>query len=416
MPTEKLTDHRVKHATAPAGTRVELWDAVLPGLGLRLSPPSTDGAGSKTWFVRYRFGPKQRRMKIGTYPVLGLAEARAAARHLLTEIGRGIDPAAEKRSIAKGAAEETFAQVAESFVLRYAKQHNRSWKETQRILNRYVMPEWGLRPIREITRRDVIGLLDAMVDRGAPVMAKQTHATIRKLFYWAVDRDIIDTSPCVRVPVPAHAIDRDRVLNDNELRAVWLACEPLKWPFGPLVRLLILTGQRRDEVATLTWPDIDERNGLWTIPRERNKSNRTHEVPLSSAARAILDALPKVDRTFVFTTNGVVPVAGFSNAKRRLDDLSQVRDWHLHDLRRTAASGMARIGIAPHLIERVLNHKGGAMSGVAAIYNRHGYIEEKRIALQHWADHLERAIATPADAAHTSQGAVDIRCEPGRRL
>jgi Arm DNA-binding domain/Phage integrase family len=289
MSKEKLTDHRVRHATAPEGTRAELWDAVLPGLGLRLSSTSTGGAGSKTWFVRYRFGPNQRRVKIGTYPVLGLAEARAAARQLLTKVGEGIDPAAERRSVTPGEAVETFAQVAESFVLRYAKQHNRSWKETERILNRYVVPEWGRRPIREITRRDVLRLLDGMVDRGAPVMAKQTHATVRKLFYWAVDRDIIDTSPCVRVPVPAHANDRDRVLTDNELRAVWLACEPLNWPFGPLVRLLILTGQRRDEVATLTWPDIDEEKGLWTIPRERNKSNRTHEVPLSSGAKAVLE-------------------------------------------------------------------------------------------------------------------------------
>ena len=396
MPTEKLTDHRVKYATAPTGTRIELWDAVLPGLGLRVSSTSIGTAGSKTWFVRYRFGAKQRRMKIGNYPVLGLAEARASARHLLSESGRGIDPAAARRRPLTHAAGQTFAQVAESFVLRYAKQHNRSWRETERILNRYVLPEWGKRPIQEIGRRDVVGLLDGMIDRGAPVMAKQTHATIRKLFYWAVDRDIIDASPCARVPVPAHAVDRDRVLTDDELSAVWLACDPLKWPFGPLVRLLILTGQRRDEVATLAWHDIDEKKGLWTIPRERNKSNRTHEVPLSSAVRAVLEVLPRVDRILVFTTNGKVPVAGFSNAKRRLDDLSQVRDWRLHDLRRTAASGMARIGVAPHVVEKILNHKGGAISGVAAIYNRHAYLEEKRTALQQWADHIDRVIAARA--------------------
>jgi integrase len=154
-------------------------------------------------------------------------------------------------------------------------------------------------------------------------------------------------------------------------------------------------------VATLTWPDIDEEKGLWTIPRERNKSNRTHEVPLSSAARAVLETLPKVDRALVFTTNGKVPIAGFSNAKRRLDDLSQVRDWRLHDLRRTAASGMARIGVAPHVVEKVLNHKGGAISGVAAIYNRHGYLEEKQTALQQWADHLVRVVAADTGIAHT---------------
>jgi integrase len=216
-------------------------------------------------------------------------------------------------------------------------------------------------------------------------MAKQTHATIRKLFYWALDRGVIDASPCVRVPVPAKAADRDRILNDDELRGVWNACEPLKWPFGPLVRMLILTGQRRDEVATMRWHDIDAGGALWTIPRELTKSDRAHEIPLSSPALHIIAALPKVDARLVFTTNGKVPVAGFSNAKRRLDELSQVQDRHLHDLRRTAATGMARLGIAPHVVEKVLNHRSGVISGVAAIYNRASYDAEKRAALEAWA-------------------------------
>jgi integrase len=389
--TEKLTDHRVKHVAAPAEGRIELWDSVLPGLGLRVAAASSKHQiGIKTWFVRYRTAGTQRRLKLGTYPTLGLAEARNVARQIFTEVGNGGDPSEQKRERASRAKAEAFDRVAELFVTRYAKQKNRSWQETERILKRYVTPVWGSRPIREITRRDVIELLDDMVDRGAPVMAKQTHATVRKLFYWAVDRDILETSPCVRVPVPARAAERDRVLTESELRSVWLACEALKWPFGPLVRLLMLTGQRRDEVATMRWPDVNLDAALWTIPRELTKSDRAHEVPLSTLAREIIGSLPKVDQSLVFTTNGKVAVAGFSNAKRRLDHLSGIGDWHLHDLRRTAASGMARLGVAPHVVEKVLAHKTGTISGVAAIYNRHGYLAEKRDALERWAREVFR--------------------------
>jgi integrase len=393
MSREKLTDQRVRQATAPAGRRLELWDAVLPGLGLRVAAASVHGdRGSKTWFVRYRFGGSQRRMKLGTYPTIALADAREVARYVFAEIGKGLDPAVERRLVESGAKADTFERIAEQFVTRYAKQRNRSWRETERILQRYVTPTWGERPIRDITRRDILDLLDRMVDRGAPVMAKQTHATIRKLFYWALDRGVIDVSPCVRVPVPAKAAERDRVLTDDELRAVWLACESLQWPFGSVIKMLALTGQRRNEVASMRWSEIDLAAGMWTIPRERAKSDRAHEVPLSTPVLSIFTTLPKTDERLVFTTNGKVAVAGFSNAKRRLDKLSGVQDWHLHDLRRTAATGMARLGVAPHVVERVLNHKTGIISGVAAIYNRHGYLDEKRAALEAWARKVDEIV------------------------
>lgn len=383
----------MRRATAAVGERLELWDAVLPGLGIRIAHPSSrHEAGAKTWFVRYRSNGAQRRMKIGTYPTLGLSEAREVARQVFTAVGAGKDPAAEKRDASSRARVDTFERVAEAFITRYAKRHNKSWQETERILKRYVIPIWGPRQVRDITRPDVLALLDDMVDRGAPVMAKQTHSTIRKLFYWAVERGILDTSPCVRIPIPAKANERDRVLTDDELRAVWLACDPLKWPFGPAIRLLVLTGQRRDEVATMRWPDIDLDTGLWTIPRELMKGDRAHEVPLSSIAKEIILSLPKLDETLVFTTKGRVPITGFSNAKRRLDELSGVADWRIHDLRRTAASGMARLGVEPHVVEKVLGHQTGTISGVAAIYNRHGYQAEKQEALERWAREVLRLV------------------------
>jgi integrase len=402
MPQRKLTDLIVEHAKAPAAGRLELWDALLPGFGLRVT-----GRGSKSWVLLYRLGGRdalKRRLTIGTYPALSLAKAREHARNVFDDVARGEDPAATKRTQS-----QTVSMIADEFIERYAKPRNRSWKESERILARYVKPRWGGRQMTNITRNDVIQLLDAIVDRGTPVMAKLTHSTIRKLFNWAVDRGVIAASPCIRIPPPGRANDRDRVLSDDELCSVWAGCDRLGWPFGPVVRLLLLTGQRRDEVATMSWQDIDFKAARWSLSRDKTKNKRAHEVPLSAEVLAILRTLPKVHDELVFTTNGRVPVAGFSMAKRRLDtavaalrtdgNLPPLVDWHLHDLRRTMASGMARLGIAPHVIEKVLNHQTGAISGVAAIYNRYDYQNEKRQALDTWGAYVSDLVLGEQRAA-----------------
>jgi integrase len=402
---QKLTELLVANVKPPATGRRMLWDALLPGFGLRVTDK-----GAKSWVVMYRLGGRQaarQRLTLGKYPALSLANARAHARDTLEEVAKGNDPAAAKAE--DETRRNTIDAVCDEFIERYAKPRNRSWKETKRILDMYVKPEWGAQLMTDITRRHVIALLDAMVDRGAPVMAKQTHSTVRKLFNWAVDRDVIPASPCIRIPPPARAKDRDRVLSDDELRSVWVGCDRLGWPFGQVVRLLILTGQRREEVATMRWPDIDFDAACWTLPRSSTKNNRAHEVPLAPAALSILKALPKLHDELVFTTNGRVPVAGFSMAKRRLDtavaaqradgNLPSIVDWHLHDLRRTMASGMARLRVAPHVIEKVLNHQTGAISGVAAIYNRHNYQDEKRQALETWSSYVSDLILTNRRAA-----------------
>jgi integrase len=397
---QKLTDPLVANAKPPAMGRLMLWDALLPGFGLRITDK-----GSKSWVVMYRVGGRdavRRRLTLGKYPALSLAKAREQARAAFQDVARGTPPASATKEEEKST---TFTAVAEEFVERHAKQRNRSWRETERILRRYVTPEWGPRQIAEITRKDVIKLLDGLVDRGAPVMAKQTHSTIRKLFNWAVDRGVLDASPCVRLSPPAKAKDRDRVLSDKELADVWRATEQLGWPFGPVIKLLILTGQRRQEVASMRWPDIDLDRALWTLPRELTKTDRVHEVPFSSAALAVLRAAPKVHTELVFTTNGRTPVANFSMSKLRLDNavmaerarqgVPPVPSYHLHDLRRTLASGMARRGVAPHVIEKILNHQSGVISGVAAVYNRHAYQDEKRHALEDWATFVLKLVAQP---------------------
>jgi integrase len=235
-------------------------------------------------------------------------------------------------------------------------------------------------------------LLDGIVDR-APIVANKSFAALRRMCAWAVERGIVDSSPCAGIRAPAPERSRDRVLSDDELRAAWKASEVLGWPFGPMVQLLILTGQRRDEIAEMRWGEIDLAAEIWILPRERSKNDQAHIVPLSETAVAILSSLTRITGKdgFVFTTNGATAVSGFSRAKRRLDALlpEGTPPWVIHDLRRTAASGMARLGINLPVIEKVLNHVSGSFGGIVGVYQRHGFEAEKRHALDSWARHVE---------------------------
>jgi integrase len=228
---------------------------------------------------------------------------------------------------------------------------------------------------------------DRVVDAGAPIAANRVLAATRKLFNWLLARDLITASPCAGVKPPTGERSRDRVLDDKELRAVWLAAEEIGWPFGAMVKTLVLTGQRRDEVARMEWSEIDFGDKLWTLPRERVKNDEKHEVLLSDAAIAVLKSVPRIAGSrYVFTTNGEAPSSGYSKGKRRLDALlsSDMPPWRLHDLRRTTASGMARLGINLPVIEKVLNHASGSFAGIVGVYQKHEFSEEKRRALDAW--------------------------------
>jgi integrase len=266
------------------------------------------------------------------------------------------------------------------------------------------LPRWRTRPIATITDRDVIDLIDGIVARGAGVMANRTLARLRALFNWAVEKRRLAASPIVRMSLPTTERARDRVLSDDELRSFWQACDEIGPPFGPLCKLLLLTAQRRDEVAGMTWAEVDLDKKTWVIPRHRTKNHREHEVQLSAAAVAVLQSISRTTGdSLLFTTTGETPVSGFSKAKRRLDAVilahkgDEIPQWTLHDLRRTAASGMARLNFPPHVVDKVLNHVSGAISGVAAVYNRHAYLDERRVALEGWGRHVE-GLVTQAPA------------------
>ncbi len=376
-----ITDAMVKKVKpAPTGKRVEFWDAVVPGFGLRV----TD-AGGKTFFLRTRTGGEQVRMS-WSYPATSLEAARVAAKEALEEVEKGGNP--KTRRIEEIAEErrrraDTVEQIVAAFITRYAKPKNKGWKATEQILQANIVSRWGERPIGSIAKRDVIELLDATVDRGSPVMANRLLAYIARLFGWCVERGIIDHSPTAGIKPPSRESSRDRVLSDEELAAVWCAAAGIGFPFGPLVQMLILTAQRREEVAGITWDEVDLDRSLWTIPKERAKNGLAHEVPLSPVALDLLNQIPR-NGMLLFSTTGTTAVSGFSRAKKRLDQISGIVGWTVHDLRRTATTGMAQLGIPPHVAEKILNHKSGSIRGVAAVYNRHSYLEERREALEIW--------------------------------
>ena len=261
----------------------------MPGLYLVLQP-----SGARSWAVRYRNSGRPRKHTLGSYPTIDLKSARDLASKALRAAAEGRDPGSEKAS-ERTAGLDTVEAIAEQFIKRHCTPKNRpsTATGTERLLRQYVLPRWGGRLARDITRREVIDLLDRIVDDGKPIRANRVLAAARKMFNWCVERDILQATPFVGVKPPSKERPRDRVLKDSELRAVWMAAEQLGGPSGALVKLLVLTGQRRDEVARMEWSEINLRTRLWALPPERVKNGLGHEVPLSAPAIAVLEALPR---------------------------------------------------------------------------------------------------------------------------
>jgi integrase len=382
-----LTTRAVEAAKA-ADERQEIADGYLRNLYLVVQAKT----GAKSWAVRYRYHGQSRKLTLGSFPAIDLKAARELGAKALRTVAAGGDPAREK-VLARITEPDTIEAVAAQFIERHCQRVNRpkTIYETERLLNRHVLPRWRGRPIASIVRRDVLDVLDRVVDNGAPIEANRVLASVRKMFNWALSRDIIHASPCAGVKPPAAEQSRDRVLSDDELRNVWRASTAVGWPLGSIVQMLILTGQRRDEVGRMTWSEADLKARLWTLPRERVKTNQAHEVPLSDAAVAVLKAVPHIaDSSFVFTTDGVTVFSGFSKSKRRLDALlpKDMPPWRLHDMRRTVASGLARLGTNLPVIEKVLNHTSGSFAGIVGVYQKHSFADEKRAALEAWGKHV----------------------------
>jgi len=379
---KRLTDIAVRNLK-PGPQRREIPDGGCRGLYVVLQP-----SGRKSFAVRYRFGGKTRKLTLDAR--LTLAEARKQATAALHELERGNDPAVLKFDAAAAQASAAAEREADSVgrwvkaFLEYQRKRVRenTLSQCEHAL-RLVLAKWSGRVVHDIRRRDVIDLVEGAVGARGPIAANRVHAYTRRFFSWLCERDVIGASPCTGVKPPSKERSRDRVLGDSEIKQLWAACDAVGGPAGAAIKLLCLTGARLAEVTGMRRSEIN--GDVWSLPPERVKNATPHEVPLSAQALAIIGSVP----VFADAPDYVFPSASMSRVKAAIDGhMTPTRSWVLHDLRRTAASGMARLGIRLPVIEKCLNHASGSFRGIVGVYQRHDFAAEKRDALQRWANHV----------------------------
>jgi len=429
-----LTAALVGKTLPPVSGRIEINDTIIPQLALRVTP-----TGARSYVLRTRVGGTQVRYTVGDARGMELKDAREKASEVLKKCRAGINPQEDKRTLfleAERAEKLAIPTVVEDFLVRYASK-NRTALETRRIFESDVIPRWRNKLITEVTRADVAAVLDIIEDRASPCRANRVLAAIRKMFNWSVSRGLLTVSPIVKGMARKGEVSRDRFLNPQEIRAVWQAADNLGGAFGSAVKMLLATGQRRGEVAEMTWGALDLTNErIWTLTAEDTKAKRHHIVPLTDLPLSILEKQPRLGN-YVFTTTGEDPFTGFGKAKEDLDLLvldivqdeaaargiepGKVKDmphWRLHDLRRTVATHMEdALGIPPHIVGSILNHDPKSYKGITATYTRGSLLYERRRALTAWSRFLGLVIdaekwskvekllspETEADAARTDE-------------
>ncbi|MGB5779070.1 MAG: site-specific integrase [Allopontixanthobacter sediminis] len=403
MATGKITKKSIDTLERSSSSQF-VWDTDLKGFGAKITP-----AGSISYVLQFRMGGREartRRYTIGPHgspwtPVT----ARVEAERLQLLIAQGVDPVDDDRRRRREAVDLAFDNYASHF--------NRSCKGegwarlVERVIRLYLEPVLSKKPLPKITRADIVSVLDAMP---AEQVANQRNvfAVMRRLFRWAVSRGDIGRSPMEGMETPPPVKPRDRWLNDHELRLVWHAAPQCHPCFGPIVRLLIMTGQRREEVSGIHWQEVDRKDKFWTLPGSRTKNNEPNAIPLNELAVAELDRQagganwPKKGR--VFATSSGAGFTGYSKGKMNLDRLIErnlgepLAPWRLHDLRRTLATNFQRLGVRFEVTEAVLNHVSGSRAGVAGIYQRHDWKDEKRKALNDWNEYLIKILNDPEQA------------------
>jgi integrase len=382
----KLTRVNVERLALPAGVNDRIiFDDGLPGFGLRIR----DG-GKRTWIVQYRVGAKQRRVTLGTVETLNADEARKRARNALSKVHLGHDPQLEKGETRTQAA-ITLASIAERYL--EVRAANRLKPKTLAEVTRSLRYHWKplhCLPLAKVARVNIAGELGRIAKEHGPIAANRSRAYLSTLYAWAIGEGLADANPVIGTNKSGEEVSRDRVLDDGELRLVWSCVGD--GDYGVIVRLLILLGQRREEVAAMRWSELDLDKRLWRLGGERTKNALPHDVPLPGTAIDLLAAHGRrAGRDLVFG-EGTGPFQGWSKAKSALDNRLQAAGmaapWRLHDLRRTVATCMADLGVQPHIVEAILNHISGHKAGVAGVYNRSTYATEKREALTLWSDHV----------------------------
>ena len=388
----KFTDRQIK-ALKPKNARYEAWEDNGKGFGVRVSP-----AGRISFIFLYRFKGTSRRMTFGIYPEISLANAHAAHAKARQVLDKGQDPGKnEQDKKEESQRSPSIRKLVDEYIEKYAKPRKRSWKEDERILNKDVVSRWGKRKARDITRRDIILLLDEIVDRGASIQANRTLAAIRKMYSFAMGRGVLDASPCVAIPNPSKENRRDRVFSEEEIKVFWNKLDTAKMEKSTALSLKfqLVTAQRKGEVAGAEWIDFDLKTDVWTIPAEKAKNGLPHRVPLSPLAIKTLTKLKEITGKSKWLLPS--PREGQHIAETSVDHAVRINADHFeidqftpHDLRRTAASMMTASGIQRLTVSKILNH---VESGVTAVYDRHGYDKEKRKALYSWGRKLESIIS-----------------------
>lgn len=381
----RLTDQSVRGIKPPAKGQAEYRDELVQGLRLRVG-----SGGRKAWIVRTRAAGKLVNKTLGSFPILGVSDAREAARVFLANIAKH----GGRRT------NHTFSELAEHWVEHVAKAKNRSWRNQKRRIEIYLLPAWRDRELSAISRTDVRELIERIEGEVAPSRAL---AMAKTLFRYALSRDWLDASPAEAIPSPKNDVPRDRFLQMDEVRRVFTGADLLGYPFGGFIKMLLLTGQRRTEVASMRWDQLDFDSSNWVLSSEETKSARQHLVPLSEVAVDLLRSTPRLG-VYVWSTDGRTHVKGFSKAKAALDRYlasspsCELKPWRLHDLRRTVATHMVRLGVSEVIVGRVLNH---AARGVTArTYALHSYEPEKRLAMELWSREIKRAVGSePTSAA-----------------
>jgi integrase len=389
--------------------QVDYWDAALPGFGMRVSI-----GGTRTWMVMYRYNARKRRMKLGNYPALSLADARDAAREVMRKAEKGEDPASERK--VQRAPMTTVAELAQLYLEEYAKKHKRSWKKDEQILDGEVVPLIGGKRVFDVKRRDIRDVLQPIIDRNALVRANHVLGVVRRMFNWAItDKDLELVNPAAGITEPGEVTDRHRYLRKEELPRFWAALTPslLGREGEAAFKVLLLTAQREMEVLRMRWDDIDWEDGLWTIPAHHAKNELEHVVPLTPVVYRELAALKQklaaeTEAPEDFRPSGYVfrsPFNAGEHVRRvfiekriiKVRQASGIVDITVHDLRRTVTTYFGKVKVPQEIKKKILNHTKRKKSDVTEIYDRFEYVQEKRDALMKWEKLLLRVVGEDFD-------------------
>jgi integrase len=404
----KLTDRLLISLQVPEGRKDRLvFDAQCPGLAVRVTTK-----GTRTFLVQWTDKLTRRKVRepLGVWGSITIEQARSAARVRLGEVAKGLDPVAD-RNDKRAAAERGKAELAltlDALLSRWADLHlsNRRPRYAAEAMRsvRFAFAKQLGEPAARLSRAQTVAVLDEIVANGNPVTAGRTMAYARACYSWAEKRGMVPQNPFRNLPVSAAMTERERVLSNDEVRDIWIAAAATSYPFGPFYQIAILTLQRRDEVAGMRWSELSSDGCTWLIPGARMKNGKPHDVHLSPAAREILRLLPRQDgQDLVFSTTGKTPISGFSRAKKALDATvimmghgngrpggtsSALVPWRLHDIRRTGVSMLARLGVDSIVADKLLGHQAAKLRGVAAVYQRHDFADERARALEIWSAHV----------------------------